>query len=163
MLVEIHAPEGYALDDTPHEVALTSADNQTAIVNLTVEVGNDYYPAEITIQKEAETLQSVPQDDGMIIRRVTTVPGVGFVFGLYNASDIPYDGGVLPAGTLVASGATDADGRLVFAGQYPHGEYYVKELQAPEGWKLPAGTFPVSILPEKAQEDAVIRRRSDGA
>ena len=157
MLVEIHAPEGYALDDTPHEVALTSADNQTAIVNLTVEVGNDYYPAEITIQKEAETLQSVPQDDGMIIRSVTTVPGEGFVFGLYNASDIPYDGGVLPAGTLVASGATDADGRLVFAGQYPHGEYYVKELQAPEGWKLPAGTFPVSILPEKAQEDAVIR------
>ena len=157
VLVEIHAPEGYALDDTPHEVALTSADNQTAIVNLTVEVGNDYYPAEITIQKEAETLQSVPQDDGMIIRSVTTVPGEGFVFGLYNASDIPYDGGVLPAGTLVASGATDADGRLVFAGQYPHGEYYVKELQAPEGWKLPAGTFPVSILPEKAQEDAVIR------
>lgn len=157
VLVEIHAPEGYALDDTPHEVALTSADNQTAIVNLTVEVGNDYYPAEITIQKEAETLQSFPQDDGMIIRRVTTVPGEGFVFGLYNASDIPYDGGVLPAGMLVASGATDADGRLVFAGQYPHGEYYVKELQAPEGWKLPAGTFPVSILPEKAQEDAVIR------
>lgn len=157
VLVEIHAPEGYALDDTPHEMALTSADNQTAIVNLTVEVGNDYYPAEITIQKEAETLQSFPQDDGMIIRRVTTVPGVGFVFGLYNASDIPYDGGVLPAGTLVASGATDADGRLVFAGQYPHGEYYVKELQAPEGWKLPAGTLPVSILPEKAQEDAVIR------
>lgn len=157
MLVEIHAPEGYALDDTPHEVALTSADNQTAIVNLTVEVGNDYYPAEITIQKKAATLQSVPQDDGMIIRRVTTVPGVGFVFGLYNASDIPYDGGVLPAGTLVTSGATDADGRLVFAGQYPHGEYYVKELQAPEGWKLSAGTFPVSILPEKAQEDAVIR------
>ena len=142
VLVEIHAPEGYALDDTPHEVALTSADNQTAIVNLTVEVGNDYYPAEITIQKEAETLQSVPQDDGMIIRSVTTVPGEGFVFGLYNASDIPYDGGVLPAGTLVASGATDADGRLVFAGQYPHGEYYVKELQAPEGWKLPAGRFP---------------------
>ena len=33
----------------------------------------------------------------------------------------------------------------------------MKELQAPEGWKLPAGTFPVSILPEKAQEDAVIR------
>ena len=158
VLVEIHAPEGYALDDTPHEVALTSADNQTAIVNLTVEVGNDYYPAEITIQKEAETLQSVPQDDGMIIRRVTTVPGEDFVFGLFNASDnIPYDGGVLPAGMLVASGATDTEGRLVFAGQYPHGEYYVKELQAPEGWKLSAGTFPVSILPEKAQEDAVIR------
>lgn len=157
VLVEIHAPEGYALDDTPHEVALTSADNQTAIVNLTVEVGNDYYHAEITIQKEAETLQSVPQDDGMIIRSVTTVPGEGFVFGLYNASDIPYDGGVLPAGTLVASGTTDVDGRLVFAGQYPQGEYYVKELQAPEGWKLSAGTFPVSILPEKAQEDALIR------
>lgn len=79
VLVEIHAPEGYALDDTPHEAALTSADNQTAIVNLTVEVGNDYYPAEITIQKEAETLQSVPQDDGMIIRRVTTVPGVACI------------------------------------------------------------------------------------
>ena len=156
MLVEIHAPEGYALDDTPHEVTLDASDAYTPVVEICAELTNEYLPAEITLTKYKEALQTMEDEHG-VRQTVITVPGEGFVFGLYNASDIPYDGGVLPAGTLVASGATDADGRLVFAGQYPHGEYYVKELQAPEGWKLPAGTFPVSILPEKAQEDAVIR------
>ena len=156
MLVEIHAPEGYALDDTPHEVTLDATDAYTPVVEVCAELTNEYLPAEITLTKYKETMQAMEDEHG-VRQTVITVPGEGFVFGLYNASDIPYDGGVLPAGTLVASGATDADGRLVFAGQYPHGEYYVKELQAPEGWKLSAGTFPVSILPEKAQEDAVIR------
>lgn len=156
VLVEIHAPEGYALDDTPHEVTLDASDAYTPVVEVRAELTNEYLPAEITLTKYKETMQAMEDEYG-VRQTVITVPGEGFVFGLYNASDIPYDGGVLPAGTLVASGATDADGRLVFAGQYPHGEYYVKELQAPEGWKLSAGTFPVSILPEKAQEDAVIR------
>lgn len=156
VLVEIHAPEGYALDDTPHEVTLDASDAYTPVVEVCAELTNEYLPAEITLTKYKETMQAMEDEHG-VRQTVITVPGEGIVFGLYNASDIPYDGGVLPAGTLVASGATDADGRLVFAGQYPHGEYYVKELQAPEGWKLPAGTFPVSILPEKAQEDAVIR------
>lgn len=156
VLVEIHAPEGYALDDTPHEVTLDASDAYTPVVEVRAELTNEYLPAEITLTKYKETMQAMEDEYG-VRQTVITVPGEGFVFGLYNASDIPCDGGVLPAGTLVASGATDADGRLVFAGQYPHGEYYVKELQAPEGWKLSAGTFPVSILPEKAQEDAVIR------
>ena len=156
VLVEIHAPEGYALDDTPHEVTLDASDAYTPVVEVRAELTNEYLPAEITLTKYKETMQAMEDEYG-VRQTVITVPGEGFVFGLYNASDIPCDGGVLPAGTLVASGATDTDGRLVFAGQYPHGEYYVKELQAPEGWKLPAGTFPVSILPEKAQEDAVIR------
>lgn len=156
VLVEIHAPEGYALDDMPHEVTLDASDAYTPVVEVRAELTNEYLPAEITLTKYKETMQAMEDEYG-VRQTVITVPGEGFVFGLYNASDIPYDGGVLPAGTLVASGATDADGRLVFAGQYPHGEYYVKELQAPEGWKLPAGTLPVSILPEKAQEDAVIR------
>ena len=156
VLVEIHAPEGYALDDTPHEVTLDASDAYTPVVEVCAELTNEYLPAEITLTKYKETMQTMEDEHG-VRQTVITVPGEGFVFGLFNTSDIPHDGGVLPAGTLVASGATDADGRLVFAGQYPHGEYYVKELQAPEGWKLSAGTFPVSILPEKAQEDAVIR------
>ena len=156
VLVEIHAPEGYALDDTPHEVTLDASDAYTPVVEVCAELTNEYLPAEITLTKYKETMQTMEDEHG-VRQTVITVPGEGFVFGLFNTSDIPHDGGVLPAGTLVASGATDADGRLVFAGQYPHGEYYVKELQAPEGWKLSAGTFPVSILPEKVQEDAVIR------
>lgn len=156
VLVEIHAPEGYALDDTPHEVTLDASDAYTPVVEVCAELTNEYLPAEITLTKYKETMQTMEDEHG-VRQTVITVPGEGFVFGLFNTSDIPHDGGVLPAGTLVASGTTDADGRLVFAGQYPHGEYYVKELQAPEGWKLSAGMFPVSILPEKAQEDAVIR------
>ena len=42
-------------------------------------------------------------------------------------------------------GITDADGALTFSGDYPHGEYYVQELAAPEGWVLSDARYRVTI------------------
>ena len=62
----------------------------------------------------------------------------------------------LTADTLVATGATDAAGRLAFVGNFPHGAYYVKELSAPDGWTLNPAKFAVTLEP-KAQSGGVIR------
>ncbi len=158
-LVETQAPAGYALDETRYDVTLAATDSQTALVDVQVKAGNAYIPVEITVEKQAETLQSTAQADGTLIRQVVDGPGEGFVFGLYNAFDIRYPGGMLPAGTLVATGATDAEGRLTFAGNYPHGDYEVRELQAPEGWKRSPERFPITLEPEGEEAGTVIRAR----
>ena len=158
-LVETQAPAGYTLDETRYDVTLAATDSQTALVDVQVKAGNAYIPVEITVEKQAEALQSTAQADGTLIRQVVDAPGEGFVFGLYNAFDIRYPGGMLPAGTLVATGATDAEGRLTFAGNYPHGDYEVRELQAPEGWKRSPERFPIALEPEGEEAGTVIRAR----
>ena len=158
-LVETQAPAGYALDETRYDVTLAATDSQTALVDVQVKAGNAYIPVEITVEKQAETLQSTAQADGTLIRQVVDGPGEGFVFGLYNAFDVRYPGGMLPAGTLVATGATDAEGRLTFAGNYPHGDYEVRELQAPEGWKRSPERFPITLEQEGEEAGTVIRAR----
>ena len=162
-LVETQAPAGYALDETRYDVTLATTDSQTALVDVQVKAGNAYIPVEITVEKQAETLQSTAQADGTLIRQVVDAPGEGFVFGLYNTFDIRYPGGMLPAGTLVATGATDAEGQLTFAGNYPHGDYEVRELQAPEGWKRSPERFPITLEPEGTEAGTVIRARGGSA
>lgn len=158
-LIETSAPEGYAFDSSRHEVELSFADNQTALVESIVPIGNDYLSAEIHLIKEKESLQTVHGNDGTVQQIIiTNDPGEGFVFGLYNDKDISYRGGTLMADTLVATGATDADGSLTFSDYYPHGDYYIKELSAPAGWKLNPNTFAVTLDPAAQAEDANVIR-----
>ena len=154
-LIETAAPEGYAFDDTRYEADLVYADDQTPLVETKITIVNEYLPVEITLQKEKEVLKTTYYDDGIVTQAIANVPGQGFVFGLYNDKDIHYDGGTLMADTLVATGATDTDGTLTFFGYYPHGDYYIKELSAPDGWKLNPNVFLITLDPS-AQSDSVI-------
>lgn len=52
-------------------------------------------------------------------------------------------GVTLLADTLVAVGMTDENGRLTFDGTFPHGDYYVRELQAKTGYSTKP--FPVRL------------------
>ena len=87
-------------------------------------------------------------------QELTTTYGLGFVFGLYNADDIHYADGMLPADTLIAVGMTDMHGKLTFSGNLPHGAYTIRELDGPKGWKLNPNRFDVRISPEKQADDA---------
>ena len=104
---------------------------------------------DITMKKEKEELKTVT-DGGLVRQELVNTPGEGFVFGLYSAEDIRVGDVVLMADTLVATGVTDAHGDLAFAGQFPHGEYLIRELAAPKRWKLSEKTYPVSLKPENA-------------
>lgn len=157
-LTEISAPDGYVLDATPHPFTLAAVDQQTAMVEVKVSTGNTYLPVRVTLRKQKENLLLTETADGMIHQTVETVPGEGFVFGLFNRDVITYgDSQKLPANTLMATGATDSQGNLTFSGLYPHGDYYIKELSVPDGWLLSAQTYPVTLTPNhKASGENVI-------
>lgn len=157
-LTEISAPDGYVLDATPHPFTLAAVDQQTAMVEVKMSAGNTYLPARVTLRKQKENLLLTETADGMIHQIVETVPGEGFVFGLFNRDVITYgDSQKLPANTLMATGATDSQGNLTFSGLYPHGDYYIKELSVPDGWLLSAQTYPVTLTPNhKASGEDVI-------
>ena len=157
-LTEISAPDGYVLDATPHPFTLAAVDQQTAMVEVKVSAGNTYLPVRVTLRKQKENLLLTETADAMIHQTVETVPGEGFVFGLFNRDVITYgDSQKLPANTLMATGATDSQGNLTFSGLYPHGDYYIKELSVPNGWLLGAQTYPVTLTPNhKASGENVI-------
>lgn len=157
-LTEISAPDGYVLDATPHPFTLAAVDQQTAMVEVKMSAGNTYLPVRVTLRKQKENLLLTETADGMIHQTVETVPGEGFVFGLFNRDVITYgDSQKLPANTLMATGATDSQGNLTFSGLYPHGDYYIKELSVPDGWLLSAQTYPVTLTPDhKASGENVI-------
>ena len=157
-LVEIKAPEGYFFDPAPIPVDLAYANDHTAVVELRVEVGNDCLPAKISLMKEIDELRTISSGKNGVKSILNTAPGEGFVFGLFRTHDMPYTYGTLMADTLVATGATDRNGMLTFEGIYPHGDYYVKELQAKAGWKMSADRYDLSITPDrKASDENVLR------
>ena len=154
-LVEVSAPEGYLLDSTPHEVELRYENDHTAMVETNVTLGNDYLSAEITLEKEKEDLEIIMEGDH-VRQALVNIPGEGFVFGLFADEELRVGDVTLTADTLVATGATDAAGRLAFVGNFPHGAYYVKELSAPDGWTLNPAKFAVTLEPQ-AQSGGMIR------
>ena len=153
-LQEVAAPSGYVLDNQRHEVELAYADGYTARVDVSVEIGNEYLPIEVQLYKEKEVLQATPLSDGQMRQEIVNVPGDGFVFGLYNAEDIPSEGDALLADTLVATAATNSEGRLTFSGYLPHGAYYLRELSDPAGWKLSGEHIPVNLTAEQLPSGA---------
>lgn len=154
-LVEVSAPEGYLLDGAPHEVELRYENDHTAVVETNVTLGNDYLSAEITLEKEKEDLEIIMEGDH-VRQALVNIPGEGFVFGLFADEDMHVGDVTLLADTLVATGATDAAGKLAFVGNFPHGAYYVKELSAQDGWTLNPAKFAVTLEPQ-AQSGGVIR------
>ena len=155
-LQEVAAPAGYVLENQRHEVELTYADACTAQVDVPVEVGNEFLPVEVQLYKEKEVLQAVSPSDEQVRQEIVNVPGEGFVFGLYNATDIPFEGGALLADTLVATGVTDGAGQLAFSGYLPHGAYYLHELSGPAGWKLSAEHIPVNLTADQLSPGATV-------
>ena len=156
-LLETEAPDGFFFTDTRYEADLRYADDHTPLVEITVTAKNDYLPVEISLEKEKEIMEVVHDREDAIMQIVGIAPGEGFLFGLYNDQDIRYDGGTLMADTLIAVGQTDAEGKLTFSGNYPHGRYYIKELYAEDGWKINPTHFPISLLPSMQDSDHVIR------
>lgn len=149
VLVEVDAPSGYVFSEEAYEVELTAQDETTPVAQVQVKAFNAYMLADITVKKEKEELRTVTDGD-LVRQELVNTPGEGFVFGLYSAEDIRMGGVVLMADTLVATGMTDEHGDLAFVGQFPHGEYLIREMAVPKGWKLSTKTYPVSLKPENA-------------
>ena len=144
-IVEKSAPAGYKVDENRYDVLLQAADQKTPVVIETICVTDEFLPAKINFTKEKEVIVTKEHDNGLVSSEKETVPGEGFVFGLYNHEEINYPGGSLPKGSLIAVAVTDKDGNGSFSGNFPHGHYTLKELSAPEGWKVNTTSFHIDI------------------
>lgn len=119
-VVETKAPEGFVLNPEPVKVALTYQDQDTPIVEAEAIVGNDRQKVAISVEKQ-------DAENGRVLS--------GAVFGIYNKKDIQANGKVLvKADTLLQKMTSDENGMATCTLDLPFGEYYVKELKAPEGF-----------------------------
>lgn len=119
-VVETKAPEGFVLNPEPVKVALTYQDQDTPIVEAEAIVGNDRQKVAISVEKQ-------DAENGQVLS--------GAVFGIYNKKDIQANGKVLvKADTLLQKMTSDENGMATCTLDLPFGEYYVKELKAPEGF-----------------------------
>ena len=90
--------------------------------------------------------------------QLVNAPGEGFVFGLYNHQPIEYKDGTLEAGSLIATAVTDKNGTLTLNGRFPIGEYYIKELSGPDGWRLNSEQRAIHITGDASDGQEIVIR-----
>lgn len=119
-LVEIIAPEGFVKNPEPQKVTFKYEDQNTPVIEQEVLLKNERQKAKISVVKrDAETKKEIK----------------GAVFGLYAKEDIQVGNQILvKADTLIGKAETGEDGKATFSFDLPFGKYYVKELEAPEGY-----------------------------
>lgn len=132
-LIEREVPVGYVLDETPIPVELKyKGENVTKVIE-TVEATNTLKKAHVHLVKYEEEMEVVEEGEEVHFIYTTENLAKGFVFGLYNTSELPIHDGTsdasIPANTLLDYAVSDENGNVVFDGKYPAGEYYVKEIE----------------------------------
>lgn len=121
-ITETGAPKNYINKGESKTVTIASSSQTAEAILSEVTFTNDRQKAEVTVVKQDQEISS---------------PLSGGVFGLYANSDIKNADGkvVAPKDTLIGQVTTGSDGHGKFGVDLPVGYgYYVKELQAPEGY-----------------------------
>lgn len=118
---EKNAPDTYVLNTVPENVEFAYADQDTEVIEKEISVTDERQKVSITVEKQdAETGNTV----------------AGAVFGIYNAKDIQTKDGkvIVKADTLLQEMTSDEKGQAACTLDLPLGNYYVKELKAPDGF-----------------------------
>ena len=119
-IVETSAPTGFVLNSEAQTVTFTYKDQETPVIEQTATFENERQKVEISVVKQdADTEKAV----------------AGAEFGLYAKNDMEAHGTVIvKADTLLGKAVSGEDGKAVFTQDLPFGEYYIKELAAPDGY-----------------------------
>ena len=119
-IVETSAPTGFVLNSEAQTVTFTYKDQETPVIEQTATFENERQKVEISVEKQdADTEKAV----------------AGAEFGLYAKNDMEAHGTVIvKADTLLGKAVSGEDGKAVFTQNLPFGEYYIKELAAPDGY-----------------------------
>lgn len=119
-VVEVSAPNQYEIDAEKHVISLIatydSKTNDQELITVT----------ELTNERKKETIELNKTEKG------SNVAVEGAVYGLYNQEKIA----TIEKDTLLDVLMTDKDGKGTFDVDLPVGNYYVKEIEAPEGYIL---------------------------
>lgn len=126
-----NADGNYKVDSMARiSLVLSYKDSDTPIVVAENTVLNKRYKAEVQLLK-------TDADDG-------SKPVAGAVYGLYVAQD----NRILKKDELLAKAVTDETGKAAFAVDLPVGNYYVKELESPEGYLLNEAVSTIEFTKE---------------
>lgn len=137
-ITETQAPNGYVRNSKDiYEFKFDYLPDDTAEVSFSHTFSNERVNAKISLSKvDSETGDS--QGDATL---------EGAVYGLYARNDIVHPDGVTgvihKAGSLVAMLTTDSEGKAGISELYL-GDYYVKELIAPEGYVIDETEYALS-------------------
>lgn len=147
LVKEVAVPDGYTLNPDTDSFTLSYKDDHTPVVTYESVFGNERVKTELTLTKTGEKTKN---------------PVGGATYGLYTRADIISASGtvLLPADSLIEKQTTNADGAISFEADLPLGEYYVKEIQAAEGYLLDTTEYPVSLLYQDA-DTAVVSAHLD--
>ena len=152
-IVEVQAPYGYVLDDTPVYFDITE-ENSTEEGGITVVKVNKPNMAQkgtVTVEKTGEVFSGVnvsgSEDSDVIYQPVYEVAGLeGAVYEVRAAEDISTPDGTLrySKGEVVDTITTSSDG-FVKSKELYLGKYEVKEITAPDGMVVSGETHTVEL------------------
>ena len=152
-IVEVQAPYGYVLDDTPVYFDITE-ENSTEEGGVTVVKVNKPNMAQkgtVTVEKTGEVFSGVnvsgSEDSDVIYQPVYEVAGLeGAVYEVRAAEDISTPDGTLrySKGEVVDTITTSSDG-FVKSKELYLGKYEVKEITAPYGMVISGETHTVEL------------------
>ena len=119
-VVETTAPEGFVLNSEAQTITFSYKNQETPVIEQTATFDNERQKVEISVVKQDADNEA---------------PVSGAEFGLYAKADIEAHGTVIvKADTLIGTAISDENGKAVFTQDLPFGEYYIKELAAPNGY-----------------------------
>lgn len=138
---EIQAPVGYLPDPQVYEVEVKPG--QKTVLHPEDVVGK----GSVVVSKvDSESGKYEPQGDASLI---------GAIYGLYAREDIVHPDGrtgiLYAAGSVIGQGSFGESGSLKFEDLFP-GKYYLKEIQAPEGYLLDEKEYELDLAWEPGQE-----------
>lgn len=119
---EAETAHGYVLDGEPKFVDLSYRDQDTPVVTYDEAWQNNRQKVKVTVLKKEKDTERVL---------------AGGIFGLFTREDIKNASGdvLMEADTLIELKTTDENGQITFTADLPvDGNYYVKELYAPDGF-----------------------------
>lgn len=135
-LIETETDGQYLLNQNPVYIEITenevTADESCYIEDGCLILKNEYRKTRLLIHKTDEETQE---------------PLSGVMFGLYTEADIYNFKGelILAADTLLETLMTDEEGYAESAGQYPYGNYYIKELKEKPGYRFDETRIPFAF------------------
>ena len=140
-IVEVQAPYGYVLDDTPVYFDISVTETSTSFYNERQKV-------QVSLAKAIEKDKTFGIGDNGEIKNIS--------FGLYAAEDIvSASGTVIPADGLIEIVSVNENGTAVMKSDLPFGKYYVKEIATDEHYILSDTKYPV-VFEYAGQDTATV-------
>ena len=152
-IVEVQAPYGYVLDETPvyFDVTEDNSTEESGVTVVKVDKPNMAQKGTVTVEKTGEVFSGVnvsgSEDSDVIYQPVYEVAGLeGAVYEVRAAEDISTPDGTLrySKGEVVDTITTSSDG-FVKSKELYLGKYEVKEITAPYGMVISGETHTVEL------------------